>query len=152
MSRSNATIWLTTIGTHSGAHGCGDVGGVERVQNSSAAHVQQPRLLFQQQGAVVLGRASEVGAAQQSCEHIWQGYRTQNAVFIGVVNCSQEYTGMVLPVSQVIMQVLNSTVTHWDFNLLVVKIILIELCWFRHKFLIRYPNRWWKKKSLVESR
>lgn len=53
--------------THSEARGCGDVGGVESVQSSSAAHVQQPGLLFQQQGAVVPGRAKEMGAAQQTC-------------------------------------------------------------------------------------
>lgn len=53
--------------THSEARGCGDVGGVESVQSSSAAHVQQPGLLLQQQGAVVLGRANETGAAQQTC-------------------------------------------------------------------------------------
>lgn len=57
-----------TVGlTHSEACGCGDVGAVERVQNSSAAHIQQPGLLFQQQGAVVPGRAEKMGAAQQTC-------------------------------------------------------------------------------------
>lgn len=53
--------------THSDAYGCGDVGGVERVKNSSAAHVQQASVLFQQQGAVVQGRANKMGAAQQTC-------------------------------------------------------------------------------------
>lgn len=53
--------------THSEASGCGDAGGAERVQNSSAAHVEQPGLLLQQQGAVVQGRANKTGAAQQTC-------------------------------------------------------------------------------------
>lgn len=63
VSLSNATMWWT----HAEARGCGDVGGVESVQGSSAAHEQQPGLLLQQQGAVVPGRADETGAAQQTC-------------------------------------------------------------------------------------
>lgn len=43
------------LDTHREVSRCGDVGGVEGVQRSSASHVQQPGRLLQQQGAVVLG-------------------------------------------------------------------------------------------------
>lgn len=55
------------LDTHREVSRCGDVGGVEGVQRSSASHVQQPGRLLQQQGAVVLGRSSETAAAQQTC-------------------------------------------------------------------------------------
>lgn len=58
------------VNTHRGVCRCGDVGGVERVQSSSAAHVQQPGLLLQQEGAVVPGGAIEASAAQQTCRHM----------------------------------------------------------------------------------
>lgn len=40
------------------------------MQGSSASHVQQPGPLLQQEGAVVLGRASETGSAQQTCKYM----------------------------------------------------------------------------------
>lgn len=55
------------LGTHSEVCRCGDVGGVERIQSTSASHIEQPGLLLQQQGAVVPGRAGETSTAQETC-------------------------------------------------------------------------------------